>query len=256
MSSLPCEDLVQAYVRWLGERISVADVEGVCEITTPFLDRHNDHLQIYVRRTAQGLLLTDDGYTLSDLAISGLDLRTERRQELLRTILAGLGVREEKGELVVETNDADFPRGKHSLLQAMLAVNDLFVAAPPRVARLFREDVERFLAAHEIRFTPQVHLVGKSGLSHRFDFVIPASRDRPERAVRAINVLDRQTAGFLIFAWSDTRDRRPPRSQLYAIVNDTDSRELRPELLEALRAYEVRPVKWSERDRHVEELAQ
>ncbi|MFQ5808397.1 MAG: DUF1829 domain-containing protein, partial [Armatimonadota bacterium] len=62
-------------------------------------------------------------------------------------------------------------------------------------------------------------------------------------------------AGLLIFAWSDTRDARPRRSQLCAILNDTNGGQLRPELLEALAAYEIRPLRWSERDSYVEELA-
>ncbi len=256
MPTLPCDELVDSYMRWLRERITVADVGGVCEITTPFLDRHNDHLQIYVKRTREGLLLTDDGYILSDLEMSGVDVTAERRRELVGTVLAGFGVREENGELIVEASEGEFPRGKHNLVQAMMAVNDLFVTARPRVARLFREDVERFLTANEIRFTPGIQLVGRSGLSHNFDFVIAASKQRPERTVRAINDLNREATSSLMFASSDTREARPSESQMYAILNDSDSRELRADLLQALRAYDIRPVRWSERERHVEDLAE
>jgi len=42
-----CEQLVEAYVSWLRKGISSDKLEEACELTTPFLDRHNDHLQIY-----------------------------------------------------------------------------------------------------------------------------------------------------------------------------------------------------------------
>ena len=66
-----CKTLVEAYLAWLRDRISVAEIDGVCEITTPFLDRHNDQLQIYVEREGDRLRLTDDGYVIGDLQSSG-----------------------------------------------------------------------------------------------------------------------------------------------------------------------------------------
>ena len=62
-------DLCSIY-DWAG--ISVAEVRaGVCEITTPFVDRHNDSLQIYLFQENGNYVLTDDGYTLSNLEMSG-----------------------------------------------------------------------------------------------------------------------------------------------------------------------------------------
>ena len=87
MSTNNCQELVNAYIEWLKQRIKVEDINGVCEITTPFLDRHNDHLQIYVKRTNNILLLTDDGYILRDLQLSGFESTTEKRRKILQSIL-------------------------------------------------------------------------------------------------------------------------------------------------------------------------
>lgn len=38
-----------------------------------------------------------------------------------------------------------------------------------------------------IRYTPKVKFTGKSGYDHLFDFVIPKSRQQPERIIQAIN---------------------------------------------------------------------
>ena len=64
MSFDECQDLVDAYVEWLKQKINAKNIDGVCEITTPFLDRHNDHLQIYIKKAGDALILTDDGYII------------------------------------------------------------------------------------------------------------------------------------------------------------------------------------------------
>src|SRR5208282_6825471 len=63
------------------------------EITTPYLDRHNDALQIYVRRENDGFVLTDDSYIVHDLESSGCKLDTEKRKDLLGMTLKGFGVK-------------------------------------------------------------------------------------------------------------------------------------------------------------------
>jgi len=75
-----CEQLVEAYVGWLRKGLSIEELEQACELTTPFLDRHNDHLQIYAAKHDGKILLSDDGYVLSDLRTSGLDLNTSKRK--------------------------------------------------------------------------------------------------------------------------------------------------------------------------------
>jgi hypothetical protein len=98
------------------------------EITTPYLDRHNDALQIYVRAENGGYVLTDDGYTIHDLQASGCNL-TGKRQDLLKMTLSGFGVKLRDEALEVQSTADTFPLKKHSLVQAMLAVNDLFYLA-------------------------------------------------------------------------------------------------------------------------------
>lgn len=90
---LDCHQLVETYAHWLKEKVKVKKVGEFCELTTPFVDRHNDYLQIYIKATPSGLLLTDDGYIIRDLEISGLEFNTERRKNELYNILNGFGVK-------------------------------------------------------------------------------------------------------------------------------------------------------------------
>jgi hypothetical protein len=254
MASLNCSELVTAYAAWLKARIVVQDVDGACEITTPFLDRHNDHLQIYVQKTEQGLLLSDDGYTIRDLRANGCELSSEKRKQTLKEILNGFDVQLVGDELQVAAQIQNFPFKKHNLLQAMLAVGDLFVLASPTVASLFHEDVEHFLLSNEVRYTPSIKFTGKSGFDHRFDFVIPASRQRPERILRALNRPDKDHVSALIFSWEDIREVRSTDALAFAVLNDSDY-SVGPEIVGALTQYEIVPVLWSRRQDHISELA-
>lgn len=249
-----CQRLADEYARWLRKHTAIEAVGEVCRITTPFLDRHNDHLEIYAVRTQEGVRLTDDGYVLSDLELSGWKPSTPHRKSLLDAVTRGLGVTIEDGALVVEARRGDVPQKKHRLVQAMLAVNDLFATAEPRVVSLFLEDVARFLKQNEIRFTPDVKFTGRTGFDHHFDFAIPASSARPERIIRAIRAPSQQQIALVAFAWADTRKARPVQSQLYAMLNDSE-RPVSPDYVHALRAYAIEGVPWSQRADYVQDLA-
>ena len=98
--------------------------------------------------------------------------------------LDGFGVQMDGKALQVHTSPENFAIRKHNLVQAMLAVNDMFHLAVPLVASLFYEDVVAWLDLYDIRYTPKVKFTGKTGYDHVFDFVIPKSRRQPERIIR------------------------------------------------------------------------
>ncbi len=246
--------LVDRYMSWLKDRTSIREVEDCVEITTPYLDRHNDYLQIYTKRANGGFVLTDDGYVLDDLELSGCKIDSPKRQAMLRTTLNGFGVQSNGKALEVKASLENFPLRKHNLVQAMLAVNDLFYLASPTIASLFHEDVTAWLDLSEIRYTPSVKFTGKSGYDHRFDFVIPKSSQQPERIIRAINRPNRETAQAMAFSWIDTKEVRSPDAHTYAILNDSEQ-SASESVLDAMRSYEVDPIPWSGRDEMREVLA-
>lgn len=248
------QNLIDNYVKWLKDKTVLRQVKDWVEITTPYLDRHNDYLQIYAKRQNAGYLLTDDGYVLEDLQQSGCKLESAKRQALLRITLNGFGVQTNDGRLEIHASPDNFALRKHNLIQAMLAVNDLFYLAVPMVASLFYEDVVVWLDLHEIRYTPKVKFTGKSGYDHLFDFVIPKSRTRPERILHTINRPNRDTAQVLAFSWIDTKEVRPPDSRAYAFLNDSDQ-TISTSVVDALSNYDVNPILWSKREEVRKELA-
>src|SRR5271166_4485353 len=250
------EELLNDYRAWLKDKTTLREVNSDwVEITTPYLDRHNDALQIYARAENGGYVLTDDCYTIHDLEASGCNLNTEKRQDLLKMTLNGFGVRMNSEALEVHASPENFPARKHNLIQAILAVNDLFYLAQPVVVSLFFEDVIAWLDASDIRYTPKVKFTGISGFDHLFDFVIPKSASKqPERIVQAINRPTRDTAEAFIYKWSDTREVRPPDSKAYAVLNDT-SQPVPSGVIDAFRNYAINLVPWSHRTESISELA-
>ncbi len=246
--------LIDNYRKWLKDKTAIKIVNDYAEITTPFLDRHNDCLQIYVHKEDGGYVLSDGGYIIDDLTISGCDLGTPKRQDLLKVTLAGFGVTSERGELKIKATAETFALKKHNLIQAMLAVNDLFYLAQPYVASIFLEDVAVWLEENDIRFIPSAKFTGKSGFDHLFDFAVPKTRSAPERLLKAINNPTKDSAQALAFAWVDTREVRPSNSRAFAILNDRE-RPVSASVEEALRQYEISPIPWSKREESLEALA-
>lgn len=257
MNRAECQTLIDAYVDWLRRGLSVEGAGETCELTTPFLDRHNDHLQVYAMRRNGNIILSDDGYILSDLRTSGLEIDTPKRKMVLDSVLKGLGVRTENGQLLVEASVANLGQRLHSLVQAMLAINDMFVMSQPRVASFFFEDVRNFLDSHDVRYTPRVKLAGKSGYDHGVDFLIPKSRKRPERILQAIATPKKDNIFAYLWTLSDTRAARAgeAEAETYAFLNDQEQ-PVGGDVIEALNAYRVIPAIWSRRSNYVQALTE
>lgn len=246
--------LLDDYALWLKDKTQIRQIDKWVEITTPYLDRHNDYIQIYAKKDNGKFILTDDGYTIEDLEQCGCILNSPKRKDLLNVILNGFGVRLQKTALEIHTNLENFSICKHNLVQAILAVNDIFYVASPVITSLFYEDVEAWLELQDIRYTPKVKFTGKSGFDHLFDFVIPKSRVKPERILHTINHPKRDNAQSLAFAWVDTKEIRLINSKAYAVLNDSEN-EITSPVIDALQNYNITPILWSKRDSMRDELA-
>ncbi len=248
------ENLVDQYYSWLKSKTTWREINGWTEITTPYLDRHNDYIQIYLRQVGNELELTDDGETLTDLVQSGCELDTPRRKSLLHTTLNGFGMHLSEGAITVKAKQESFAMRKHNLIQAILAVNDLFYLARASVESFFFEDVALWMDDGDIRYTQRVKFSGRTGYDHMFDFVVPKSKREPERILRVVNNPAKDQASAVILSWVDTRETRPSNSIAYAVLNDKE-RSVSDGVVDALKSYDITPLLWSHRDDFRERLA-
>lgn len=122
------ESLVGEYCDWLRHNTTVEMIESNCVmITTPFLDRHNDAIQIYCQKKGEhSLLLSDDRYALDDLKMSGCNIfESPKRLVVMQQILNGFGVTLNDGALEVDITSTDFPKAFHSIIQAIIVISNL-----------------------------------------------------------------------------------------------------------------------------------
>ncbi len=111
--------------------------------------------------------------------------------------------------------------------------------------------MEKHRATEDRAYDP---MGGQSLTLHVFNFVIPKSRQQPERIIQTINKPSRDTAQVVVLSWIDTKEVRSPESRAYALLNDSEQ-AVSPAAMDALRRYDVRPVRWSHRDDVRQELA-
>ena len=155
---------------------------------------------------------------------------------------------------MVKTSVDNFPQKKHDLIQAMLAVNNLFYLAKPQMQNFFFDDVIEWFDANDIRYIQKVKFTGKSGFDNMFDFSIPKSKKYSERLVQAITNPSKDNSLNLVFKWLDTKDGRPAESTLYAILNDTD-KHIVSQINDAFFNYGINVLPWSEKEKFKELLA-
>ena len=247
------KELINSYTDWLKKKINYKEIDGYFEVSTPFVNHINDQIQFYLKRDNRDrIIMTDDGDTINNLEMAGVDISSPARQKELHSILNGFGVMLKGNELSIMATPATFPMRKHNFIQAMLSVDDLFILASPKVETFFLEDVTNFLLQNNIRFSPNIILQGKSSFQHKFDFLIPASGNAPERMIKAVSNTKKQNIIAQLFAFEDTKLAR--NNEGIVILNDLE-KEVAPEILQAIEEYGINDFSWKYRAKWIDQLA-
>lgn len=253
-------DHVENYLKWLKDNMSQCEISpGIIEVTTPFLDRHNDYTQVYVRNKGDGAyIVSDNGYTLSDLEMCGVEFNTKKKKDILQQTLNRLGLKwnEVTEELYAECKQRSLAEVQHRLIQGMLDVNDMFYLSSPSIKSLFFEDVKNFFDINEIYYSESINVSGKSGFSHSFNFLLQRNKKHPERFIKLMNAATRNNVERYIFSWSDilaARNSMLKESKLIVCVND--SKKVNRSILDGFIEYGIDFFLWSDREKNVEKLA-
>jgi hypothetical protein len=253
---MDCQPIISNYLSWIKDNtlIKTIDEGKLCTISTPFLDRHNDHLDIYLIKNDNLIRITDNGYTIADLKMSGFEINTPKRESILQTVLNGFGVKMNgNNELFVEATLSNIGQKKHYLLQAILAVNDMFNLSQESIYSLFKEDVELYFKSNDIFHAKDIKLTGKSGFDHNIDFIIPGSRNKPERLIKTINKPKKETVLTSIMAYNDINQIRHSETKNFVIYNDIE-RQVSADIIGALDSYGIHHIPWSKKDQCLTEF--
>lgn len=259
MNKLQSISYLDNYLSFLKSNMEQVEIkENIYRLTTPFLDRKNDFIEIYIINKDGKYTLTDDGHTIDELRLSGFEYkRSPKRKNALNTLVNSHGVDIDSDEsLTVSATLDNLALKKHQLIQCIIKVSDLFMLTSQTIESYFYEDVENFLIEKEIRFNSRPSFTGKSKLTINFDFSIGGipKRNIPERLIKISNNFDVNFVKNTIFSWQDIQGTGTKNAKLYAVINDRD-KEPSKEKLEALKEYGIETVLWKERNAYSKELS-
>lgn len=100
--------------------------KDVGRITTPFLDSHNDLIEVYIEQLdIDSYRLFDDGITIADLRLSGVDVKEDSGvMQVIRRIALRNNVTLEGDSLSVQSNRENLPVNIFFLSRAMQSISD------------------------------------------------------------------------------------------------------------------------------------
>ncbi len=246
-------NLVNSYVEWIKKGLTLREVSnGWHELVTPFLNHSNDMIELYLKQEKDYIVISDAGNTINELILSGLDIdRSKKRLEELNTILRSFGISRKENELYINTDAKKFPEVKHRFIQAVLAIDDLFMLSSPKIETFFIEDVTNFFELNDVIFVKDTSFTGKSGFGHKFDFTLPKMKQRKEVAIRAINTPRKDNIGSVLWTMEDTKLVRPETEGL-VIINDQNG--VSNDIYQAFREYKIPYIVWSKRIENLDKL--
>lgn len=245
-------ECIDQYYDWLRKNTFLqADSQtGWTSISTPFTGLFNDAIEIFVKREGDIIMLSDDGVTLRNLGLVGVNVnRAGKRKEWLEYVLLNYGITLDSGELRVEAKMTDFAQKKHNLICAISELSDMEISAKHIVSSLFIEDIRKYLNEQEVIYTPQFIAKGKTGIDFTFDFQL-AGRNK-EMVIKSFNTLNRLNVPNFLFGFEDIKSLRETATSKellsLAIVNDED-RDIKPEFISAFESKDVDILYWSKRN--------
>lgn len=241
-----------SYLTWVKTNtVETPLPNGWTEISTPFMDRHNDGLVIYAKEDRGEVILSDDGYIIGDMELYGISVN--RRIEAIQNFFRGYGVTvTDNKELQVKTTLQAYPVKQHLLLQAMMSASDMFAPTSQEKTTIFLDEVVQFFDANDIFYTPDAQFQGKSGYTHKVDFIIPKGKKNPERFIYAINTPRKNNVTAVLFMWEDIQKNRAVKNKMFAMLND--EKNIAEDAIEAFANYEATPVHWSKRNDYIPDL--
>lgn len=247
-------DLLNEYIEWMKDNTVLRTISsGWTEINTPFMDRHNDGIQIYIRKVGDDIELTDDGYTFSDLKMSGCDLKTDRQISLLNKILNSGGIRMNEDVLSLTVHPKEFPARKLEFITAIQQIGDLYVTSRSNTYSFFSDEVALWFESNNRYPLRNYSTTGRNGVRYDIDFIFPKKdRHSSETALQAIGDPNKHIVSYHALMKREI-DRK---MDVYLMVQDTDLSDRKfKEVRNIAKTGDVEIIRWSEKDDHADIFA-
>ncbi|KAA9295248.1 MULTISPECIES: DUF1828 domain-containing protein [Aerococcus] len=173
--------LINDYLEWYKSKIKIKQLKKADEIITPYTNHLNDRIPLFILwHNDSTLQLSDDGMTLDELDMMGLNYRTETRQGLLDNIIKKYALELKNNTIITKKiSIKDFPQKKHDMIQAILSVYDLLNLNQSNTHSVFKEDVYDFFYEHEFGGNIEPSFIGSSSINYKIDYSLGATKWRP-----------------------------------------------------------------------------
>lgn len=146
--------------------------------------------------------------------------------------------------IIKKTSVNTLAQDKHTFIQGILSINDMFILNRTNIRSLFIEEVKKYFDEIGVRYSTEIGLIGRSGLQHIFNFIIPKSNQFLERIIYTINNLNnKEKVDSTLMKFIDIRDIRRDTIGV-VIINDIDN-NIKNEYIEAFNNYEIKPILFS-----------
>ena len=246
------KNIKDSYIEYIKENTHVNLLEGDSqEVITPFVNTYGDGISFTIKYDGKYYILTDDGFTLWDLQLNGIDLtKKNKRHHLLKSILNYNGLELMSDEIIKKTKKHNLGQAIHDMTQVLLNVYDLSLLHPQTVQSHFLEDVRSYFHENtEYNVFPDLSIAGKSRLEHKFNFL--AMSKGKYKLVQVHNKITKDKLHFILSSWLDTTENRTKsygRDESLSIIISSDGyKELKDEYQDALNEYNINIINFEDK---------
>lgn len=226
--------------------------ENHTEVITPFVDPFGEAIGFSIKSDGKLLTITDDGYTIWNLSVNGVDVTKKgRRKDLLQSLLDYNGFELIEKSIQKITTKSQLGQAIHDMTQLLMNVYDFIQLHPNNVKSQFLDDVKHyFMENNKYTVFPAFSISGKSRLEHRFNFVFMSHGI--SKIARVHNNVTKQQVDTILASWLDTSEFRKReyggKEQLYVIVSDEGFKNIKDEHLAALQEYNINVLNFADKE--------
>ena len=246
------KEIKDSYIEFIKENTHVNLLEGDSqEVITPFVNTYGDGISFTIKYDGNCYILTDDGFTLWDLQLNGIDLtKKNKRHHLLKSILNYNGLELIGEEIIKKTKKNNLGQAIHDMTQVLLNVYDLSLLHPQTVPSHFLDDVRSYFDGNTAyNVFPDLSIAGKSRLEHKFNFLMMSKGSY--KLVQVHNKITKEKLHFILASWLDTTENRIKsygRNESLSIIISSDGyKELKEEYEDALNEYGVNIINFQDK---------
>lgn len=127
--------------RTFAEAVEVRAVPSGLAISAPFTDSSGDRISFYARSGDDGYTFEDDGFFLSHLVASGIDIERGQRRQLLDSVLEGSGAYWDTDTLEIRSRPSpNVGTSAIMFMSALMRLRDIELLTKDVIRSTFKED--------------------------------------------------------------------------------------------------------------------